>query len=115
MGLAGLAGVPVSGSFAIPDMPSTGVVYKLPCACRTLSLHELKGGFMMVQGCLDAGIGKAYGAMFLGGNLEAALGMGPLMVAILATTSNACLTYEAMFTSVLPFNAGATAYIGRIV
>jgi hypothetical protein len=75
-GLTGLLGVPVNASFAIPDMPSVGVIYKLPYACRTLSLRELKGGFMMIQGSADAGVGGAYGVMFLGGNLDAAVGMG---------------------------------------
>lgn len=116
-GLSNFVGIPVSGSFAIPDMPSVGVVYKLPFACRTLSLRELKGGFLMLQGSADAGPGKAYGAMFLGGNLKAAgaTGYGPASVSVLAATSNACLAYGAMFASIMPFNIALTAYIGQII
>jgi hypothetical protein len=65
-------------SFSIPDMPSAGTVYKLPYAGKTLSLKELKGGFIMLQAGADAGAGRAKGVMFLGGDLQLAGLAGPL-------------------------------------
>lgn len=105
---------PLNFSFSMPDMPSAGTIYKLPYAGKTLSLKELKGGFVMLQAGIDAGAGRAKGVMLLGGDLQLAGTAGPLFLSVLMVTSNACVRFGGMYASVLPFNVGATAYVGMI-
>jgi hypothetical protein len=95
-------------------MPSAGTIYKLPYAGKTLSVKELRGAFILLQVGLDAGAGRAKAVMFLGGDLQLAAMAGPLFLQVLLVTSNACVRFGGMYASVLPFNAGATAYVGAI-
>lgn len=114
-----LISFPVNLSFSIPQMPSAGTVYQLPFAGRTLSLGELKGPFVLLGAAADAGAGWGQSLMFLGGSMNIAaaaalVGGGGLHVAALLATSNACVRFGGMSSTVLPFNVGLCAYLGLL-
>lgn len=108
---------PGNFSFSMPQMPSYGTVYQLPFAGKTLSKKELTGAFVLFSGAADAGVGWSESVMFLGGSpmIAGAFGAatsGVGYVAALLATSNACVRFHGMGVTVLPYNIGATAYVG---
>jgi hypothetical protein len=122
-GSASLSLVPFPGnfSFSIPQMPSSGVVYKLPYAGGTLSESELRGAFVEITVAGDAGPGYGQSLMFIGGNvalasvLAVAPGLGTfLQLTALLATSNACVRFGGMSATLIPYNIGLSAYIGVI-
>ncbi|MBX3243519.1 MAG: hypothetical protein KF685_03510 [Acidobacteria bacterium] len=118
-GLGGGVGVsliptPANFSFSIPQMPSAGRVYKLPFAGRTLSLHELKGAFIMIEIGADFGPGGSGALMFLGGNTMIGAMMGPMQLPAILATSNACVRFGGMNATLIPANAGINIYAGGV-
>jgi hypothetical protein len=113
-GLGNLVPSPVNFSFSLPAMTSTGVIYKMPAAGKTLSESELKGGFMVFQASADVGAGISTAAIFMGGNYALAVASGPLFALVLLTTSKALLTFAGMSATLLPCNWGGTAYVGMV-
>ena len=112
---------PANFSFSMPQMPSSGTVYKLPWAGEKLSADELKGAF--VQFSVEGDFGPGYGQslMFLGGNTWFAglVGLTPgagsfLQLTTLLATSNACVRFGGMSATLLPGNVGVVAYVGGI-
>lgn len=118
-GIGGGVGVslvptPANFSFSIPQMPSAGRVYKLPFAGRTLSLHELKGAFVMIEVGADFGPGGSGALMFLGGNTMIGAMAGPMQFPAMLATSNACVRFGGMTATLIPANAGINIYAGAI-
>jgi hypothetical protein len=118
---AGLAMIPFPGniSLSLPQMPSSGTVYTLPFAGATLTLHELRGAFVLVGLAGDFGAGWGQCLMFLGGNslIASALGAasaGYLQVPALLASSNACVQFGGMSATALPTNVGVSAYVGSV-
>jgi hypothetical protein len=113
----GVSLVPFPGnfSFSIPQMPSGGMVYKLPFAGKTLSLSELRGVFLLFELAADWGPGASGAVMFIGGNpvLASLVGPGLYVLAMLAT-SKACVRFGGMTANALPVNASASVYTGLI-
>ncbi|MDB4989510.1 MAG: hypothetical protein JWN04_4688 [Myxococcaceae bacterium] len=111
-------GSPVNVSFSIPDMPSSGTVYKLPFAGQTLNLNELKGAFVLFGIGADFGAGWSKSLMFLGGNAliaaAASYASYALMLPALLATSNACVQFGGMNATVVPCNAGVSVYVGLV-
>jgi hypothetical protein len=105
---------PVTASFSVPDMPSSGVIYKLPSAGKALSLNEMKGAFMMIELAGDWSVGGAVGLMFLGGNYQLAAAAGPLSSLVLIASSKACVRFGGVGVTDLPVNLGVNSYIGTI-
>lgn len=123
-GIGGSLGVslvptPVNFSFSIPQFPSTGVIYKLPFAGRTLSLNELKGNFVMMELSGDLGPGGSGAIMFLGGSqiassLAGAVSAGSMAIPALIATSNGAVMFGGMTATVIPVNASVIFYVGAI-
>lgn len=123
-GIGGSLGVslvptPVNFSFSIPQMPSKGVIYKLPFAGRTLSSNELKGTFIQIEIAGDFGPGGSSSLMFLGGSYLAGvfastLSFGTMQIPAMIATSNACVFFGGMTVSIIPANASVVFYVGRI-
>jgi hypothetical protein len=118
-GSVGLALIPFPGnfSFSIPQMPSSGKIYQLPFAGKTLSLNELKGAFVLLGVAGDFGPGWGQSAMFLGGDIRIAIAMSvvtsaAMQVPTLIATSNACVRFGGMVATALPANLGFSAYVG---
>lgn len=112
---ASLIPFPGNFSFSIPQMPSGGVVYKLPSAGKTLSLSEMRGVFLLFELAADWGPGASGAVMFIGGNqvLASVVGPGMYVLAMLAT-SKACVRFGGMTATAVPFNAAASVYTGLI-
>jgi hypothetical protein len=112
---------PANLSFSMPQMPSSGTVYKLPYAGGTLSESELRGAFVQIGIASDFGPGYGQSLMFMGGSasLAAILNMMPgvgmiLNLTALLATSNACVRFGGMSATLLPGNVGLAAYVGAI-
>lgn len=125
-GIGGSAGLslvptPVNFSFSLPKMPSTGKIYKLPFAGFSLSLNEMKGGFLMFEIAGDFGPGLSGSAMFIGGNvaIATAVGMaspgGALHIPALITTSKACVAFGGLTASLIPANVSVSIFAGGIL
>jgi hypothetical protein len=120
-GSLSLYAIPFLGniSFSLPQMPSYGMVYQLPCAGTTLSLKELTGTFVLFVGSADAGVGWSGSVMFIGGSPMVAGMVGATTanlgyVAALLATSKACVRFHGMGVTLLPYNIGVNAYVGAI-
>jgi hypothetical protein len=115
---AGVGLSPVNIAVSIPAFWSTGRIYKLPRACKTLSLSEFRGGFVSLQISADAGWGVGFGAMFLGGDYPAAIAMSMVNPALLPTaliaTASAFVGFRGNYVSLVPWNGTATAYCGVV-
>ena len=118
-GSVALALVPtvVNLSFSMVQMPSAGVVYRLPYAGRSVERRELSGGCVLLEIAGDTGPGASGTMMFLGGNQLFAITAGALtqtmgyLPALLATC-NAVAFFGGMTATLLPVNVAATVYIG---
>lgn len=111
--------IPVNASFSIPDMPSSGTVYKLPFAGGKLTVDELKGAFLLITAAGDFGAGWGNSVMFLGGSqtivaAAAMVGAGILQLPALVASSKACVRFEGMSATVVPGNVGVAGYVGYI-
>ena len=106
---------PANFSFSIPQMPSAGVVYKLPFAGRSLSLRELKGLFVMYEISGDFGPGASGSLMFLGASpLLAGTLSTPIGLPMIMATMNACVCFGGMSATLIPANVGINVYTGVI-
>ncbi|MHC1742351.1 MAG: hypothetical protein AB9873_04875 [Syntrophobacteraceae bacterium] len=121
-GSVGLSLVPFPGnfSFSIPQMPSSGRIYRLPFAGSSLSLDELTGAFALIEVSGDVGPGGSGCVMFIGGSTVAALStVGPLgsmlEVALFLATCNACVCFGGMTATLIPVNASVNCYLGGII
>lgn len=89
-------------------------------ACGSLDEEELRGGAVLVDFSVDAGAGRDAAIMFLGGSMAFSAGAAVAALSSLAyipaliATSNACVCFGGMGVTVLPFNVGASVYIGAI-
>ena len=118
---AGLSLVPspVNFSFAMTQMPSAGVVYRLPLAGRMLDRSELSGGCVFFDVSADGGPGASGSMMFIGGSTlfasaASALSGGMGYLPALIASSNGVVFFGGMTATLLPFNASASVYIGAI-
>lgn len=116
----GLVPCPIDFSFSIPQMPSRGIIFKLPYAGKTLSLNELKGEFVMLEISGDVGPGGSGALMFLGcstfwSTLAGSLSFGALQVPALMATANACVMFGGMTVSIIPVSANVTVYVGAVI
>lgn len=110
-----LVPTPANFSFSLPQMPSSGVVYKLPFAGRTLSLRELKGLFVMYEIGADFGPGASGSLMFLGASPFLAPTIStPIGLPMIMATMNACVCFGGMSASLIPANVGINVYTGII-
>lgn len=110
---------PINFSFSMKQMPSTGVVYRLPFAGASLDRSELTGGCVMLEVAGDTGPGASGTMMFMGGNeffalAAAALSAGTGYLPALIASSNGVVFFGGMTATLLPFNVSATVYIGGI-
>lgn len=116
----GLVPCPFDFSFSIPQMPSAGVIYKLPYAGRSLSLNEMKGPFVMLEVSGDVGAGLSGALMFLGGStfwssVAGTVSGGALQIPALLATSCACVRFGGLTASLIPVSAGINLYVGGVL
>lgn len=109
----------VDFSFSLPQMPSSGVIYKLAFAGKTLSFSELQGLFVMVDISGDVGPGGSGSIMFLGGSylissIAGFASAGALQIPAILATCNAAVCFGGLTASVIPANASITCYLGVI-
>lgn len=114
-----LVPTPVNGSFSLPALPSTGRIYRLPFAGRSVSKRELKGAFVMLEVGADWGAGVSGAFMFMGGSIPlammaSAVSAGSGMVPTLIATSNACVAFGGVAITVIPANVSVSIYLGAI-
>jgi len=110
---------PVNFSFSMKQMPSNGVVYRLPYAGASLDRKELCGGCVMFEISGDTGPGASGNMMFLGGSeffalAAAALTVGTGYLPALIASSNGVVFFGGMTATLLPFNVSAAVYIGGV-
>ena len=109
---------PVNFSFSIPEMPSSGTLYSLFAAGRTLTRDELSGAMIAYEVGADFGPGVSGCLMFIGGNWSLASAvMGPgaaLAIPVLVASSKAVVRFGGMTATVLPANVSGNFYIGYI-
>lgn len=106
---------PANFSFSLPQMPSDGVVYKLPFAGRSLSERELKGLFIMYEFSGDFGPGGSASIMFMGASsMLISVVSNPVLLPVVMGTMNACVCFGGMTATLIPANVGINVYTGII-
>lgn len=113
-GFGNLIATPINFSISLPAMHSSGTIYKLPAAGKGLSLSEMRGAFLAVQVSGDVGAGWTEALIFMGGDFALAAAAGPLSTLVLLASSKALLWFGGMSATAVPYNIGATAYVGMI-